>query len=62
MRFGRRDVDGRIDRFLQLAAGPLADRFNNIRYIDMRYSNGFAVGWRDEPAPNEEGEGKNANV
>lgn len=62
VRFGRRDVDGRIDRFLQLAAGPLADRFNNIRYIDMRYSNGFAVGWRDEPAPNEEGEGKNANV
>ncbi len=62
VRFGRRDVDGRIDRFLQLAAGPLADRFNNIRYIDMRYSNGFAVGWRDEAAPNEDGEGKNANV
>ena len=62
VRFGRSDVDGRIERFLQLAAGPLANRFNRIRYIDMRYSNGFAVGWRDEPAPNEEGEGKNANV
>jgi cell division protein FtsQ len=62
VRFGRRDVDGRIQRFLQLASGPLADRFGHIRYIDMRYSNGFAVGWRDEPAPNEEGEGNSANV
>ncbi len=63
VRFGRRDVDGRIERFLQLAGGPLADRFSQIRYIDMRYSNGFAVGWRDdEPAADEEGKGKNANV
>jgi cell division protein FtsQ len=47
---GREDVAGRIDRFFGVAVRSLADDFDRVAYIDMRYQNGFAVGWRDRPA------------
>jgi len=46
VRLGRRDVDARIARFLGSAAPVIAHRLGEIAYIDMRYSNGFAIGWR----------------
>jgi cell division protein FtsQ len=46
VRFGRRQVDERIQRFLDVAAGVVQPRAGDIRYVDMRYSNGFSVGWR----------------
>ncbi|HEX7080725.1 MAG TPA: cell division protein FtsQ/DivIB [Gammaproteobacteria bacterium] len=50
IRFGRRDVGERIDRFFEVAAPALANELHRIGYIDMRYTNGFAVGWRDAEA------------
>ena len=47
LRIGREDVSGRIQRFFDIAARELAGEFGRIAYVDMRYPNGFAVGWRD---------------
>ena len=51
VRLGRRDVDERIDRFIRTASQVIAHRMNDITYVDMRYSNGFAIGWRNPQAP-----------
>jgi len=47
VRLGRRDVDGRTDLFLDVAANIIASREAEIRFVDMRYSNGFTIGWKD---------------
>ena len=52
VRIGRRDVAQRLDRFFRLAAPLLRSDFDRISHVDMRYSNGFAVGWRSS-APGE---------
>jgi cell division protein FtsQ len=51
VRFGRRDVDERIDRFIKTTSQVVAHHFPEINYIDMRYSNGFAIGWRNQETP-----------
>jgi cell division protein FtsQ len=51
VRLGRRDVDERIDRFIRTAAPVIAHHAGEIAYVDMRYSNGFAIGWRSASAP-----------
>ena len=51
VRLGRRDVDERLDRFIRTASQVIAHRLNDITYVDMRYSNGFAIGWRQPQAP-----------
>ena len=51
VRLGRRQVDERIDRFIRTASQVIAHRLTDITYVDMRYSNGFAVGWRNAGAP-----------
>src|ERR1700733_3539995 len=51
VRLGRRDVEDRIDRFIHTAAGVISHRLTEINYVDMRYSNGFAIGWRNPGAP-----------
>jgi len=51
VRLGRRDVDERIARFIRTASQVIAHRLNDIAYVDMRYSNGFAIGWRSPAAP-----------
>ena len=51
VRLGRRDVDERIARFIRTASQVIAHRLNDIAYVDMRYSNGFAIGWRIPAAP-----------
>ena len=51
VRLGRRDVDERIERFIRTASQVIAHRINEIAYVDMRYSNGFAIGWRNAQAP-----------
>jgi len=50
VRLGRRDVDERTDRFIHTAAGVIAHHVNEVTYVDMRYSNGFAIGWRTAAA------------
>ena len=51
VRLGRRQVDERMDRFVQFSAPVIAGRAAEIRYVDMRYSNGFSIGWRGNRKP-----------
>jgi cell division protein FtsQ len=46
LRLGRLRVDERFDRFMVAAARIVASRATEIKYVDMRYANGFAIGWR----------------
>ena len=55
IRLGRDDVEQRLETFVDVAAPALATRFHEVDYVDLRYANGFAVGWLgsepgDEPA------------
>jgi len=45
VKLGRQAVTVRLDRFIRLASPMVAKRVTEIRYIDMRYTNGFSVGW-----------------
>ncbi len=45
VRLGREQVDERVSRFLTLVTPLLAGRAELVDYIDMRYANGFAIGW-----------------
>jgi cell division protein FtsQ len=51
VRLGRREVDARLDRFIRAAAQVVAHRASEVVYVDMRYSNGFAIGWRTAATP-----------
>ncbi|MBX3704501.1 MAG: cell division protein FtsQ/DivIB [Steroidobacteraceae bacterium] len=51
VRLGRRQVDERMERFLHVGAQVIAGRAADIDYIDMRYSNGFSIGWRRDRKP-----------
>jgi cell division protein FtsQ len=46
IRLGRRDVDERMERFFDVVAPALAAEMPRVKYVDLRYTNGFAVGWR----------------
>ena len=47
IRLGRRDVDARSQLFLDVAANIISSREAEIEFVDMRYSNGFTIGWKD---------------
>jgi cell division protein FtsQ len=52
IRLGRRDVDNRAQLFLDVAAAIVASREAEIEFVDMRYSNGFTIGWKKgKPSP-----------
>jgi cell division protein FtsQ len=46
VRLGRRQIDERFDKFMNAALKLVSQRGNDISYVDMRYTNGFAIGWR----------------
>lgn len=48
VRLGRRDVDARLERFVAVAWPALRARAIEVAYVDMRYTNGFAVGWKKD--------------
>jgi cell division protein FtsQ len=50
VRLGSREVDERFERFMITAIKLIAQRADDIAYVDMRYSNGFAIGWRSAGA------------
>ena len=50
VRLGRRQVDERFERFVTTAAKLVTQRADDISYVDMRYTNGFAIGWRSAVA------------
>jgi cell division protein FtsQ len=51
VRLGRSQVDQRTDRFIRVAAQVIAGRAADISHVDMRYSNGFSIGWRAGAGP-----------
>jgi cell division protein FtsQ len=51
VRLGRKQVDERIDRFIRTTSTVIAHRLSEITYVDMRYANGFAIGWRNQVTP-----------
>lgn len=49
LRLGREAFDSRLLRFARIAAPLLTPQVGEVAYVDMRYSRGFAVGWRTRP-------------
>lgn len=45
VRLGRQDVPARLERFIAVASPIVAARAAEVSYVDLRYSNGFSVGW-----------------
>jgi len=50
VRLGRQAVTDRLERFIRLASPLAAKRLAEINYVDMRYTNGFSVGWNARSA------------
>ena len=46
VRLGREDAAARLARFTAMALPALNARLAAVAYVDMRYTNGFAVGWK----------------
>jgi cell division protein FtsQ len=46
VRIGRRDVGARTDLFLDVVADIITANAADIEYVDMRYGNGFTIGWK----------------
>ena len=51
VRLGRRDVDARTDVFLDVVANLITANAKRIDYVDLRYSNGFSIGWKAGNSP-----------
>lgn len=49
VRLGRREALARIARFAEVAAPLVGPQAQHVAYVDMRYANGFTVGWRGTP-------------
>ena len=47
LRLGRHDIPERMSRFAGPVRRALSDRWPQVATIDLRYTNGFAVGWRE---------------
>jgi cell division protein FtsQ len=50
VRLGANGVDERIARFFDVLDGTLAQLAGEVDYVDMRYPNGFAIGWKQRDA------------
>ena len=46
VRLGRAQVDERFEKFMGAALAIVERRARDISYVDMRYTNGFAIGWK----------------
>lgn len=46
VRLGRRAVADRTTLFLDVVADIITSRATDIDYVDMRYGNGFTIGWK----------------
>lgn len=53
LRFGRGDVDALLERFTRVYPRVLSASAVRIAAVDLRYTNGFAVRWKN--APDDEG-------
>lgn len=48
VRLGRRDLGERLDLFVDVVANLVSSREAEVDFVDMRYSNGFSIGWAGE--------------
>lgn len=55
LRLGRSGIADRMDRFAGAARAALAERWSAVAAIDLRYTNGFAVSWRQPEQQPERG-------
>jgi cell division protein FtsQ len=51
IKLGREDVDARLQRFFSVVLPALATDFGRVDYVDLRYTNGFAIGWSSDAPP-----------
>lgn len=49
---GRKDFESRIDRFVYVVIKNMGEKLSQAREIDMRYTNGFAVRWKQRAIEN----------
>lgn len=47
LRLGGDDPRGKLDELQGPVLRTLADKLDQVAYVDLRYSNGFAVGWKN---------------
>lgn len=57
LQLGRDQADARLARYVQVVVPALGARLADAQHVDLRYSNGFAVAWR-EPATEEGKDGE----
>jgi cell division protein FtsQ len=62
VRLGREDAATRLARFGAVALPALGARLASVAYVDMRYTNGFAVGWKTAQSGNARSGGSRPNV
>jgi cell division protein FtsQ len=62
VRLGRQHLDERFNTFVVTAARIVAQRATDIAYVDMRYANGFAIGWRTGGSGDAKNRGDARNV
>jgi cell division protein FtsQ len=55
VRLGRQQMSARFERFMTAASKLVRTRATDIAYVDMRYGNGFAVGWKGAHAASRDG-------
>lgn len=48
VRIGREALDERLERFFDIAMPAVTGELAQVEFIDLRYSNGFSVGWREQ--------------
>ncbi|HJS89105.1 MAG TPA: cell division protein FtsQ/DivIB [Steroidobacteraceae bacterium] len=54
VRLGRAQVDERFEKFMGAALAIVERRARDISYVDMRYTNGFAIGWKSRHGADED--------
>ena len=45
-------IDSRMERFFSALDKVVAEQMDQVDYIDMRYTNGFAIGWKEQSPMN----------
>lgn len=58
---GKEKIEARLQRFLRAFPKYLKSRLTEVSTVDLRYSNGFAVSWKN-PAVNDTGAKRNRDV
>ena len=51
IRLGRTTPDEKFELLLTTVSTALSERMDQVAYVDLRYTNGFAVGWKEQPQP-----------